>query len=146
MTKVQEKSKIKHNANLRIGTTQEIILNRYLLSIDQNYKSVIFNVAKVSIYRFEDEWNEMGIEGSLYIYKRNADQEHRLIVFNRRGLNDFKLNIPKYFYLEIENQFAIFSHTDKKNIFGFWFDEGKTAGKFGKVLESLMGEKEEDVY
>ena len=128
--------------NHRRTVRQDKILNRYLLSIDPSYEYVIFRASNANIYRFEDEWSEMGIEGSLYIYRRNKDEGHRLIVFNRKGLNDFKLNISSHFYLEFENQFVIFSYLDKKNIFGFWFDNSQESKKFFKALESLKIDEE----
>jgi hypothetical protein len=115
--------------------TQEKILNRYLLSIDSSYDHVEFKAKNAHIYRFEEEWAEMEIEGSLYIYSRTAERGYILIVFNRKGLNDFKLNIPKDFYLELDNQFVIFSHSDKKNIFGFWFEQIQEAKDFHQILE-----------
>ena len=122
--------------NHRRNVTQDIILKRYLLSIDSSYEYVVHRADNVHIYRFEENWVEMNIQGSLYIYKRSHDRGFRLIVFNRKGLNDFKLNIPNEFFLEFEKQFVIFSPTDKKNIFGFWFEQNQEAEDFYKNLKN----------
>lgn len=140
MTEKSNSTKRENNQENHIrNMTQEKILNRYLSSIDPSYDYVVFKAGNTYVYRYEEEWSEMDVEGSLYIYKRILDKGHRLIVFNRRGLNDFKLNIPKDFFLEVDNQLVIFSHIDQKNIFGFWFELNQEAEDFYKILEKCKG-------
>lgn len=116
---------------------RDAVFTRYMETVDPNFLCAIFHAPKASIYTYGQEWNEMEIEGSLYVYKRASNPRHRLIVLNRKGVNDFKLNIPEEFHVEIDGQFVIFSHEDRKSIFGFWFNDAETAQASFKTLEKL---------
>lgn len=124
--------------NLLINSKQKEILDRHLRRIDKMYDSIAFSAEKVLLYTYMDNWCEMGIEGAIYLYKRSGAPSHRLIVFNKKNLNDFKLNIPSDFYLELQEQFVIFSHTDKENIFGFWFEDDLDAKNLYEILTSIL--------
>ncbi|ELA42467.1 uncharacterized protein VICG_00566 [Vittaforma corneae ATCC 50505] len=129
-----------------INSTQRKIVDRYLLSIDNLYSKLVFTTGKVILYIFENnEWIEMNLEGPLYLYRRNNEEnvssQYRLIVLSRNNMQDFKLNIPNSFYLECQNQAVVFSHLDKNNIFGFWFDNELVVKKFYQVLQHILKNK-----
>jgi len=124
-----------------INATQRKIVDRYLQSQDALYTEVVFTAGKVVLHAFKDEWVETNTEGPLYLYRRR-DKEHpqRLLVMNRNGAEDFRLEIPREYELEYQEQFVIFSGKDKANIFGFWFDNEAAAKTLFKLLDSKASE------
>lgn len=138
MTKNAQISKSLQSSNIsHIKSTQSEMINRYLLSIDSLYLNLEFTAGMVVVYCFENEWIEMNFEGALYLYKRN-DLSHRLVILNRNGPSDFKLNIPSEFYVEYQTQFVTFSHLDRNNIFGLWFENEFIAKKLFQKLQEIQ--------
>lgn len=120
-----------------MNSQQHLILNRYLRRMDPGYEEVLFSAQNVLLYSFEKEWVEMDIEGPLFLYRRKGEVCNRLVVFNRSGQKDFKLNIPEIFYLEEQDQFVIFSQNKKERIMGFWSDNESVSKRLYKSLQSL---------
>ncbi|KAM0680938.1 hypothetical protein GINT2_000750 [Glugoides intestinalis] len=120
-----------------MNSQQQLILNRHLKRIDPEYEEVIFSLRSVLLYIFDKEWVEIDVEGPLYLYRTKGEACSRLIVFNRNGQNDFKLDISGKFYLEEQEQFVIFNQNSKEPIIGFWIDNEESSKRFYKLLSSL---------
>lgn len=121
-----------------ISKQQQTIINRHLKRMDAGFLGTVLVTGKACIYRFQDRWIEMGIEGPLYLYTRNAHPLHRLLVLNRKSLNDFKMDIPDRFNCESKERFIIFNSENREAAFGFWFEDEEDASALFRALEELQ--------
>lgn len=104
--------------------------------MDADFLDIILVAGKACVYRFQDEWIEMGIEGTLYLYSRGTSPAHRLVVLNRRSLNDFKMDVLEDFKCEPEGKFVILS--SKRTAFGFWLEDEESASMLFRTLSGLQ--------
>lgn len=119
-----------------INKQQQEIVCRHLRKMDMDFLDIILVVPKICAYRFQDEWMEMGIEGSLYLYGRRGTPACRLVVLNRKSLNDLKMDVSGYFKCEPKGRFVILS--SKRTTFGLWFDDEEGANVLLRTLEGLQ--------
>lgn len=124
-----------------VSAEQRKIVDRYLFRKDPEYLSIVFATGKVSVYRYEDEWTEMCVEGPLYLYRRkDSEYPYSILVMNRNKPEDVKFRISLEYHLEYQERFVICGGKDKKEIFGFLFENEDTAMTLFRVLGEFLSE------
>lgn len=120
-----------------INRQQQTILSRHLKRIDADFVSIILVTGKVCVYRLENGWTETGIEGPLYLYSRGTFPLHRLLVFNRKSLQDFKMDVLESFSCELKERLVVFGSEGLEAVFGFWFEDEEDGNTLFRVLEGI---------
>lgn len=119
--------------------------------IDPYVKEILATSSHVALYRFNtitNEWEKTGVEGALFIYSRNGEPFHSILVMNRLDPNNVIEPIVKGFEYQLQTPFLLYKNSHSK-IFGIWFfkreDCTSVISLIDLVMENLKENCEEHV-
>jgi mRNA-decapping enzyme 1B len=74
------------------------------------------------VYRFDpvQQWQKLGIEGSMFVVRRSALPLYRCIVLNRSGINNYEQDLAADTQLEMNEPYLICRGAGAPDIFGLW--------------------------
>ena len=82
---------------------------------------IVKKVKHVVLYRLQDsQWEQMDIEGSLFLYKR-TDGKHAFIIVNRKKL-EHHVVILDGIQFQVDDSFLFYKDAEDRT-FGLWFFE-----------------------
>lgn len=108
--------------------------------VDPYVKNVLATATHVALYLFntaKNEWEKTETEGALFVYSRNGEPFHSIMVMNR--LNRENLIEPIVKELDYQMQIPFLLYRNSKNkIYGIWFFNREECIRITFLLESLM--------
>uniref|UniRef100_A0A7S1BY92 mRNA-decapping enzyme C-terminal domain-containing protein n=1 Tax=Corethron hystrix TaxID=216773 RepID=A0A7S1BY92_9STRA len=127
---------IKHSANLRA-----------LQRVDPSTVDIVSSATHVVLYQFNDthqQWEKAGIDGSLFLTKRNCDEinptRFRLVVLNRSNPENLIVDVSGSFQMQVRQPYLIFR--DSKNpeaaIRGIWFHDDEERSGVASLLQKVI--------
>ena len=102
------------------------VLKRYLSTIN----SIAYLHPYAVVYVFSsalNQWEKYGVEGTLFVCRRSpvngAEEGYSAFVLNRRGLNNFTLDLRSTAQIEPEGEFIVLQSVDGEGdleVYGLW--------------------------
>lgn len=108
--------------------------------VDPYVKNVLATATHVALYSFnttKNEWEKTETEGALFIYSRNGEPFHSMMVMNRLNTNNLIEPIVKDFDYQMQIPFLLYRNS-KSKIFGIWFFNREECIRITFLIESLM--------
>lgn len=105
---------------------------------DPYAKEILDSATHVALYTFEEnEWEKTNIEGALFVYSRNGEPFHSLVIMNRLSTNNLVEPISKGIELQLKEPFLLYRNA-KSRIYGIWFYDKDECVKVAAKLNSLV--------
>lgn len=105
---------------------------------DPYAKEIIDSATHVALYTFEEnEWEKTNIEGALFVYSRNGEPYHSLVIMNRLSTNNLIEPISKGIELQLKEPFLLYRNA-KCRIYGIWFYDKDECVRVATKLNSLV--------
>lgn len=122
--------------NSKTLETNEIV-KRVLRGKDTSYSHLILSSVNVILFKYEDQWINMEIEGVIHLYKRDKIPTTAIHILNRKKPQDFSFLIDKHMYgIETYDRFIIIKRAieQEMEIFGLWFYDAHACIEAGFIL------------
>ncbi|KAK9879969.1 hypothetical protein WA026_008480 [Henosepilachna vigintioctopunctata] len=115
--------------------------------LDPYVKEILATATHVCLYKFNTsihEWEKTETEGGLFIYSRNGEPFHSIMVMNRLNTNNLIEPIIKDFDYQLQVPFLLYRNSVNK-IFGIWFYNKDECIKITYLIELIMENFKETV-
>lgn len=107
---------------------------------DPYAREIIDSATHVALYTFEEnEWEKTNIEGALFVYSRNGEPYHSLVIMNRLSTNNLIEPVSKGIELQLKEPFLLYRNA-KCRIYGIWFYDKEECVRVATKLNSLVKE------
>lgn len=107
---------------------------------DPYAREIIDSATHVALYTFEEnEWEKTNIEGALFVYSRNGEPYHSLVIMNRLSTNNLIEPVSKGIELQLKEPFLLYRNA-KCRIYGIWFYAKDECIRVATKLNSLVKE------
>nr|XP_021194451.2 mRNA-decapping enzyme 1A isoform X1 [Helicoverpa armigera] len=107
---------------------------------DPYAREIIDSATHVALYTFEEnEWEKTNIEGALFVYSRNGEPYHSLVIMNRLSTNNLIEPVSKGIELQLKEPFLLYRNA-KCRIYGIWFYDKDECVRVATKLNSLIKE------
>lgn len=107
---------------------------------DPYARDIIESATHVALYTFEDnEWEKTNIEGALFVYSRNGEPFHSLVIMNRLNTNNLIEPVSKGVELQLKEPFLLYRNS-KCRIYGIWFYDQEECVRVATKLGTLVKE------
>jgi mRNA-decapping enzyme 1B len=105
---------------------------------DPYAREIIDSATHVALYTFEEnEWEKTDIEGALFVYSRNGEPYHSLVIMNRLSTNNLIEPVSKGIELQLKEPFLLYRNA-KCRIYGIWFYDKGECVRVATKLNSLV--------
>ncbi|KAJ3643544.1 hypothetical protein Zmor_026247 [Zophobas morio] len=108
--------------------------------VDPYVKDILATATHVALYKFNtstNEWEKTDTEGALFIYSRNGEPFHSIMVMNRLNTNNVIEPIVKDFDYQMQTPFLLYRNS-KSKIFGIWFFNREECVHITYLIETVM--------
>lgn len=108
--------------------------------VDPYVKDILASATHVALYIFNtssNEWEKTETEGALFIYSRNGEPFHSIMVMNRLNTDNLIEPIVRDFDYQMQIPFLLYRNS-KSKIFGIWFYNREECIKITLLIESIM--------
>lgn len=107
---------------------------------DPYAREIIDSATHVALYTFEEnEWEKTNIEGALFVYSRNGEPYHSLVIMNRLNTNNLIEPVSKGIELQLKEPFLLYRNA-KCRIYGIWFYDKDECVRVATKLTALLKE------
>lgn len=107
---------------------------------DPYAKEIVDSATHVALYTFEEnDWEKTNIEGALFVYSRNGEPYHSLVIMNRLSTNNLIEPVSKGLELQLKEPFLLYRNA-KCRIFGIWFYDKEECVRVANKLTALVKE------
>ncbi|XP_072948963.1 uncharacterized protein DCP1 [Epargyreus clarus] len=107
---------------------------------DPYAKEIVDSATHVALYTFEEnEWEKTNIEGALFVYSRNGEPYHSLVIMNRLNTNNLIEPVSKGIELQLKEPFLLYRNA-KCRIYGIWFYDKDECVRVATKLNTLVKE------
>ena len=76
----------------------------------------------MSLLTGKGDWEKTEVEGTLFVYKREADPEYGLTIMNRLSMDNLVEPVTKDLDFQLQTPFLLYRN-HASEIFGIWFYE-----------------------
>lgn len=118
---------------------------KVLQGIDPYIVSIVVSTTQVSLYEFEQErlvWKKTDVEGTLFVYRREAEPLYGFIIINRLSRDNLVEVISKELNLKLETPFLLYKNS-RGHINGIWFHLKEECEDVNKIIEGIIKEIKE---
>jgi mRNA-decapping enzyme 1B len=115
-----------------------------LKRVDPYVKDILETATHVALYTFnadENEWEKTDVEGALFVYSRNGEPYHSILIMNRLNTNNLVEPVIQGLDLQLQEPFLLYRNTSCR-IFGVWFYDKGECIRIASVLDKLIKESE----
>lgn len=130
---------------MKMADVTELRMNVAALSrVDPYAKNIIETATHVALYTFnadENEWEKTDVEGALFVYSRNGEPFHSILIMNRLNTNNLVEPVTQGLDLQLQEPFLLYRNTSCR-IFGIWFYDKDECIRIASVLDKLIKESE----
>mmetsp|Transcript_12747 Transcript_12747/g.39103 ORF Transcript_12747/g.39103 Transcript_12747/m.39103 type:complete len:349 (+) Transcript_12747:178-1224(+) len=111
---------------------------------DEAVSRILCSASHVIVYKLEQDvnkgtpgWKHMDIQGVLHVIERRTEPRFRLLVMNRKGIENLKDDlIPGQFELEFSSKLLMYKNCHGK-IRGIWFYDDKDLAKAQNIISDI---------
>jgi len=115
-----------------------------LKRVDPYVKDILETATHVALYTFnadDNEWEKTDVEGALFVYSRNGEPYHSILIMNRLNTNNLVEPVTHGLDLQLQEPFLLYRNTSCR-IFGVWFYDKDECIRIASVLDKLVKESE----
>lgn len=108
--------------------------------VDPYAKDILAKSTHVALYKFNqnnDAWEKTETEGALFLYSRNGEPFHSIMIMNRLNTDNLIEPIVKEFEYQMQAPFLLYKNS-KTKIFGIWFYNREECVQLAVLLETVM--------
>lgn len=107
---------------------------------DPYAREIIYSATHVALYTYEEnEWEKTTIEGALFVYSRNGEPYHSLVIMNRLNTNNLIEPVSKGIDLQLQEPYLLYRNA-KGRIYGIWFHDTNECIRVASKLNSIVKE------
>ena len=111
---------------LRQNTSHSILIREFLFpQVDPYIVSIEAHSGQVALYKFsgaKGDWEKTDVEGTLFVYQREADPQYGFTIMNRLSMDNLVEPITKDLDFQLQSPFLLYRN-HASEIFGIWFYE-----------------------
>jgi len=111
-----------------------------LKKVDPYIVSIEGHSGQVALYKFnggKQDWEKTQVEGTLFVYRREADPQYGFTIMNRLSMNNLVEPVTKDLDFQLQTPFLLYRN-HANDIFGIWFYEQAECERVGKKIEELV--------
>lgn len=115
-----------------------------LKRVDPYVKDILETATHVALYTFnadDNEWEKTDVEGALFVYSRNGEPFHSILIMNRLNTNNLVEPVIQGLDLQLQEPFLLYRNASCR-IFGVWFYDKEECIRIASVLIKLVKESE----
>lgn len=115
-----------------------------LKRVDPYVKDILETATHVALYTFnadDNEWEKTDVEGALFVYSRNGEPYHSILIMNRLNTNNLVEPVIQGLDLQLQEPFLLYRNASCR-IFGVWFYDKGECIRIAAVLDKLVKESE----
>lgn len=108
--------------------------------VDPYVKDILLTATQVALYQFnisKRQWVKSDKEGALFLYSRNGEPYHSIMILNRLNKENFIEPIIREFDYQMQLPFLLYRNY-KSKIYGIWFFNRDECIQAGELIKSLM--------
>ncbi|KAM0907733.1 hypothetical protein ACQ4PT_015885 [Festuca glaucescens] len=94
-----------------------------LRRLDPAVADILITAAHVTAYSFDPtktHWSRKGVEGSLFVVKRNTQPRFQFVIMNRRNIENLVEDLLSSFDYQVQNPYIIYRNAADE-VTGIWF-------------------------
>eukprot|EP00873_Tetraselmis_striata_P037159 jgi/Tetstr1/457423/TSEL_004209.t1 len=113
---------------------------KVLRRFDAATEEILAHAPHVALYDFnvpESKWNRKDIEGSLFLVRRSAQPQFRLLVMNKKSPNNYTEDVTADFSSELNPPYLIYRNAQGE-VVGIWFYQEGECEAIQKWLEQVQ--------
>lgn len=130
---------------MKMADLTELRMNVAALKrVDPYVKDIIETATHVALYTFsadDNEWEKTDVEGALFVYSRNGEPYHSILIMNRLNTNNLVEPVTQGLDLQLQEPFLLYRNKSCR-IFGVWFYDKDECIRIAAVLDKLVKESE----
>lgn len=127
---------------------------------DGHITSIVYSASFVVLYQYSssnESWSKTGIEGPMFLYRREIAPHYGMFVLNRNGVDNFSVSLTKDDELQLTEQFVILRTEEEtiltpdedeegadETILGVWVFEKDQRVEVGKAMEDIQARAERE--
>ncbi|XP_041979524.1 mRNA-decapping enzyme 1B [Aricia agestis] len=105
---------------------------------DPYAREIIDSASHVALYTFEEnEWEKTNVEGALFVYSRNGEPYHSLVIMNRLNTNNLIEPVSKNIEMQLKEPFLLYRNA-KCRIYGIWFYDKDECVRVATKLAAIV--------
>ncbi|KAJ3071769.1 mRNA-decapping enzyme 1B [Podochytrium sp. JEL0797] len=112
---------------------------RVLRRLDSFVAEILDSTSHVVLYEFDEErqsWNKRGIEGSLFILRRQDQPlQHRLLILNRLGIDNLEVDLNDDIEFQVTGDYVIYRDPRMEHVQGLWIYEAQDRIRMAESLQ-----------
>ncbi|XP_071446510.1 mRNA-decapping enzyme 1A [Hetaerina americana] len=113
-----------------------------LKRVDPYVKDILDSATHVALYTFNSEsnaWEKTDVEGALFVYGRNGEPYHGIVIMNRLNTNNLVEPVSNGLDFQLQEPFLLYRNA-KSRIYGVWFYDKDECIRIASVLDKLVQE------
>lgn len=113
-----------------------------LKRVDPYVKEILGTATHVALYTFNaeaNEWERTDVEGALFVYSRNGEPFHGILIMNRLNTNNLVEPVVQGLEMQLQEPFLLYRNT-RCRIFGIWFYDKEQCTRIAAMLDKLVKE------
>jgi mRNA-decapping enzyme 1B len=130
---------------MKMADVTEMRMNVAALKrVDPYVKDIIETATHVALYTFNadyKEWEKTDVEGALFVYSRNGEPYHSILIMNRLNTNNLVEPVTQGLELQLQVPFILYRNKSFR-IFGVWFYDKDECVRIASVVDKLIKEYE----
>jgi len=111
-----------------------------LKKVDPYIVSIEAHSGQVALYKYngsKGDWEKTDVEGTLFVYQREADPQFGFTIMNRLSMENLVEPVTKDLDFQLQSPFLLYrNHANE--IFGIWFYEKAECESVGRKVEELV--------
>ncbi|EPQ27474.1 uncharacterized protein PFL1_05012 [Pseudozyma flocculosa PF-1] len=107
---------------------------------DPTIVDIIDSASFVVLYNHQSEWTKTGVEGPMFLFRRNKAPYHGFFILNRNGVENFSADMTPDDDLEITPEFIIYrpDSSSENDVYGIWIFESSQRLSIGEQMLALQ--------
>ncbi|GLG99515.1 Uncharacterized protein GBIM_05968 [Gryllus bimaculatus] len=111
-----------------------------LKRVDPYVKEILGTATHVALYTFNaeaNEWERTDVEGALFVYSRNGEPFHGILIMNRLNTHNLVEPVVQGLEMQLQEPFLLYRNT-RCRIFGIWFYDKDQCTRIATMLDKLV--------
>ncbi|KAM0928368.1 hypothetical protein ACQ4PT_002437 [Festuca glaucescens] len=110
-----------------------------LRRLDPAVADILITAAHVTSYSFDPsktQWSRKGVEGSLFVVKRNTQPRFQFVIMNRRNIENLVEDLLSSFEYQVQNPYIIYRNAADE-VTGIWFYDPEECEEVARLFSRI---------
>jgi len=111
-----------------------------LKKVDPYIVNIEAHSSQVALYKYNSgkgDWEKTEVEGTLFVYEREAEPQHGFTIMNRLSMDNLVEPVTKELDFQLQSPFLLYRN-NVGDIYGIWFYEQAECEKVGGCIVGLV--------